>query len=119
MHFFGYFIDSSSYRFLGKLKKMVKNKARVEGSICEAYLYMETTYFCSYYFESHVPSMRTRCRQNEYELHDEGVQPTLSIFEPQGRSAGKPGKRYLNEQEYKAAHLHILLNCVEVEPYIE
>ena len=98
---------------------MVNNKARVEGSICEAYLYMETTYFCSYYFESHVPSMRTRNRRNEYDFHDEGFQPTLSIFEPQGRSIGKLDKRYLNEQEYKAAHLHILLNCVEVEPYIE
>jgi len=52
---------------------MVNNKAHVEGSVCEAYLYMEATYFFSYYFESHVPSMRTRCRRNEYKLHDEGV----------------------------------------------
>ena len=63
--------------------------------------------------------MRTRNRRNEYDFHDEGFQPTLSIFEPQGHSTGKRGKRYLNEQEYKAAHLHIWLNGVEVEPYIE
>ena len=84
MHFFGYFIDTSYYRFLEKLKKMVNNEARVEGSICEVYFHMETSYFCSYCFESHVPSMRIRCRQNECQLHDEGFQPTLSIFELQG-----------------------------------
>ena len=88
---------------------MVNNKAHVKGSICEAYLYMETTYFCSYYFESHVPSMRTTSRQDEYNFHDEGFQPTLPIFELQGHLVGKLGKRYLNEQEYKTAHLHILL----------
>jgi len=33
---------------------MIKNKTRVEGSICEAYLVQETSHFCSYYFESHV-----------------------------------------------------------------
>ena len=98
---------------------MVKNKACVEGSICEAYLYMETTHFCSYYFESHVSSMRTRSRRNEFEPQNESFQPTLFAFELRGRPAAKATKRYLSDQEYKAIHLHILLNCTELEPYIE
>ena len=32
----------------------MKNKARVEGSICNAYLVEATSLFCSYYFEEHV-----------------------------------------------------------------
>ncbi|XP_038680928.1 uncharacterized protein LOC119981859 [Tripterygium wilfordii] len=47
-------------RFLHSLKKKVKNKARVEGSICEAYIVEETSSFASYYFEPHVSSRRTR-----------------------------------------------------------
>ena len=34
----------SLYRMLHELKKKVKNKARVEGSICEAYLIQETSH---------------------------------------------------------------------------
>ena len=30
------------------------NKAKVEGSICNAYLVEEATSFCSYYFEDYV-----------------------------------------------------------------
>ncbi|CAL5197365.1 unnamed protein product [Lathyrus oleraceus] len=37
---------------MGDYKHSVKNKARVEGSICTTYLYRETTYFFSHYFEA-------------------------------------------------------------------
>ena len=30
----------------------MKNKARVEGSICSSYLHNETTHFCSHYFNN-------------------------------------------------------------------
>ena len=32
---------------MGYAKRSVKNKARVEGSICASYLHRETTHFCS------------------------------------------------------------------------
>lgn len=41
-------------RYLCKLKKNVRNKARVEGSIVNAYLVEEASNFCLYYFEGHV-----------------------------------------------------------------
>ena len=96
-----HFTDTLCHRFLGKLKKMVKNKACVEGSLCEAYLYMETNHLCSYYFESHVSSMRTRSRRNEFEPYNESFQPTLSAFELQDRPVGKATKRYLSIKSIK------------------
>ncbi|KAL1321193.1 hypothetical protein AAHE18_14G110700 [Arachis hypogaea] len=83
---------------IGTYKRSVKNRARVEGSICQAYLARETSSYCSYYFESHIMSKRTRLNQND----DGGVsssEPTLSIF------------------DQPAAHLHILLNCPEVDTF--
>ena len=43
-------------------KRTVKNKAQVEGSICDAYISKETSNFCSYYFEIYVQSRRTGVR---------------------------------------------------------
>ena len=41
----------------------MKNKARVEGSICNAYLVEEASLFCSYYFEEHVHTRHRRHRR--------------------------------------------------------
>lgn len=98
---------------------MVKNKARVEGSICEAYLCQETAYFYSYYFEENIPSMRSRSMRNEFEIQQDAIPQTLSVFRQQGHLAGKKRQQYIRDEEVAAAHLHILLNCDEVCPYIE
>ncbi|XP_057418581.1 uncharacterized protein LOC130712785 [Lotus japonicus] len=106
-------------RYLGRLKRMVKNKSRVEGSICEAYLCQETSHFCSYYFESHVQSARNRVGRNDAGSHDDVDPQNLSIFSHPGRTAGTSRSRYLTDMESAVAHLHILLNCDEVKPFIE
>ena len=98
---------------------MVKNKARPEGSICEAYLALETTHFCSYYFEPHVQYSTSRVGRNEDDLEDDTIQPILSIFNLPGRLSGSHNRRYLNDKEYDAARLCILLNYSEVRSYIE
>ena len=33
------------YRFMGDSKRSIKNRARVEGSICASYIHRETTFF--------------------------------------------------------------------------
>ena len=104
---------------LNKLKKMVKKKARPEGSICEAYLVLETTHFCSYYFEPHVQCSTSRVGRNEDDVEDDTIQPILSIFNLPGHLSGSHKRRYLNDKEYDAARLCILLNCFEVRSYIE
>ena len=42
----------------------------------------------------------------------------LSIFKYSGRPLGSFRTRHMTQQEYKAAHSYILLNCEEVEPYV-
>lgn len=100
-------------RFLNKLKKTVKNKARVEGSICQAYLAKEFAQFSSFYFPG----------EQEESLHgDSGPEDTtqsnsLSVFRKiEGRPYGRCTTRNLTDQEIRVAHLHILLNCDEVKP---
>lgn len=105
-------------RFFGRLKRKIKQQACPEGSITEAYLEAERTFFASYYFGSNVPSMRSRHRRNEDDDEHINHFPTLSVFEPQGTTIGRERSRYLTDAEYVAAHLHVLLNCDEVKPYI-
>jgi len=98
---------------------MVKNKSHVEGSICETYLSMETSHFCSYYFEPHVQSMRTKVSRNDFGGQSERSHKTLYVFNYIGRSGGTCNSRYLDEKELAVVHLHVLLNCEDVQPYIE
>ncbi|EOY00812.1 Transposase tnp2 [Theobroma cacao] len=78
-------------RFLQQLKKKVKNRAFVEGSICEAYVIEEVSSFCSWYFE---PAMRTRV--NRVPRNDDGGEvdsiSRLSIFTHPGRAFGSCDK---------------------------
>ena len=104
-------------RFLNKLKQKVKNKARPEGSICEAYLIEEVAHFCQYYFEPHVQSNYTRVRRNDDGGVNENATTTLSIFNLPGRPSGACSSRFMEPIELDVAHLYVLLNCDEVEPY--
>ncbi|XP_019240729.1 PREDICTED: uncharacterized protein LOC109220717 [Nicotiana attenuata] len=105
-------------RTIGKCKRTIKNRSRIEGSICEAYVAKETSYFCSYYFEHDVPCLRNRPNR-----HDDGgkidhLAPAFSIFNQPGKGGPKNSpKRRLSEMELKSATTHVLLNCPEVQPY--
>jgi hypothetical protein len=66
-----------------------------------------------------VQSLRNRVGRNDDGGQDDIVQHTLSIFNHSGRFAGNRKSRYLDDKELDAAHLHILLNCEEVQPFIE
>ena len=96
-------------------------KAKVEGSICNAYLVEEATSFCSFYFKDHVSTKHTQvpCNNDSHIESDEGEEHegNLSIFKCHGRSFGKAKSRFLSEEEYKATRSYILLNCSEVEPF--
>ena len=97
------------------------NKAKVEGSICNAYLVEEATSFCSYYFKDHVSTRHTQVpRNNDSRIEsDKGEEHegNLSIFKYHGRSFGKAKSKFLSEEEYKVARSYILLNYSEVEPF--
>ena len=86
---------------MGESKRSVKNKARVEGSICAAYLHRETTYFCSHYFKNFILSPSNV--RNETHWQNETCDSTLSMFRQVGRHAG----------------IHVLINCTKVKSYLE
>ncbi|XP_058746931.1 uncharacterized protein LOC131619910 [Vicia villosa] len=49
----------------------------------------------------------------------ERSQFTLSVFGLPGRPSGKKGVHWLTQQEMQSAHVHVLINCVEVKPFLE
>ncbi|XP_058784830.1 uncharacterized protein LOC131659691 [Vicia villosa] len=103
-------------RFMGDSKRSVKNKARVEGSICAHYLHRETSHFCSHYFKHLM--LTPRIIRNPVNV-SERSQFTLSVFGLPGRPSGKKGVHWLTQQEMQSAHVHVLINCVEVKPFLE
>ena len=106
----------TNFRFLNKIKKTVKNKARVEGSIREAFLTQKIAYFSSYYFGPQVKNSRTRVRRNDYGVINDDSESSLSVFNLSRRTSGACKERWLNDKELAATQLHVLLNCEEVKP---
>lgn len=104
-------------RFIRTLKEKVTNTATVEGSICEAYLVEEMSTFASYYSPPDIQCRRTRVPRNDdgSEVCSTGL--PLSIFNYPGRPSGECTSCTLDEREMKVAHLYVLLNCSEVDPF--
>nr|GEY43959.1 hypothetical protein [Tanacetum cinerariifolium] len=99
-------------------EKKVKNKERVESSICEAYIIEEISNFCTHYFESHVETNSRRVGRND---DDGNLNPntfSLSIFNQSGRPSGTCKRRYLDDDEYAVATFYVLQNCEEMQPFI-
>jgi hypothetical protein len=103
---------------MGAYKRAVTQKARVEGSISTDYLGREITYFCSYYFKT-LNLVSSSGLRNDPE--NESIPScSLSICKNVGHPSGQcQGHRWLNDEEYNSARVHILINCVEVKPYLE
>ena len=101
---------------MGDSKRSVKNKARVEGSICATHLHRETIHFCSHYFTNFM--LTPTNNRNEIEIEGERHPLALSIFCLPGRRAGKEVTSWLTGELWKSAHVHLLINCVEVSPYV-
>ncbi|KAI5436175.1 hypothetical protein KIW84_022582 [Lathyrus oleraceus] len=45
--------------------------------------------------------------------------PVILFFGIPGRPSGKKNVHWLTQKELQAAHVHVLINCVEVKPYLE
>ncbi|KAL3502528.1 hypothetical protein ACH5RR_036977 [Cinchona calisaya] len=103
-------------RFSFHLKK-VKNKACIEALIFNAHISEEALTFASYYFEPHMESKRKTVGRNDKEAIDPNI-TSFSVFNL-GRSSGTGSCRYLSDEEMHAAQMYGLMNCLEVEPYIQ
>jgi len=102
---------------MGDSKRSVKNKAKVEESICASDLHRETTYFCSHFFNSFMLSPQSN--RNETQFDRQTNELRLSVFKQIGRHGGKTLTHWLTDAESTSAHVHVLINCVEVKPYLE
>ncbi|XP_014757405.1 uncharacterized protein LOC104584415 isoform X2 [Brachypodium distachyon] len=100
-------------RFIGDLKKKVRNKARVEASIV-AYLVEEATLFLSLYFRAGVRSARNKTPRYDENGPSNDSSCTIDFFQYQGRYTNTQGSRILKPDEYKAAALYILTNIPEM-----
>jgi len=43
----------------------------------------------------------------------------LSVFDQQGRPFGKELIQWLTVDEKDSTHVHVLINCVQVKPYLK
>ncbi|XP_021603863.1 uncharacterized protein LOC110608886 [Manihot esculenta] len=67
-------------RYLRKLKNNVKNKARVEGSICNAYLVEEVGAFSAHCFEAHVMTRHRKVPRNLHEFVSDDDIPEVKTY---------------------------------------
>ncbi|XP_016545473.1 uncharacterized protein LOC107845574 [Capsicum annuum] len=103
-------------RFLRLLKCYVRNKNQPEGSIAEGYIVEESLIFCSRYLHG-IAIGHNRMDKN-YEVDRAETYSGLSIFEKKGSSLLRDTSRDLEEFERKQAHLYVLRNCEEVQPFL-
>ncbi|KAI3443810.1 hypothetical protein Pfo_000475 [Paulownia fortunei] len=101
-------------RYLGTLKKYIRNMARPEGSIVEGYVVNEALTFSSLYM-SQIETRFTRPNHNK-----DATQPilfTLSVFNQQVRVMGSQRNHKLPLSLRKKAYWYVINNCKEVDRY--
>ncbi|XP_015690674.1 uncharacterized protein LOC107303903 [Oryza brachyantha] len=102
-------------RRLLALKRFVRNMARPEGSIAEAYVANECLTACSRYFDD-VDTRHNRAGRNKERVPMSTC--GLSIFQHGANLLGAPRLKY-DEKEYDMMVWYVLNNTKEVEPFIE
>ena len=96
----------------------MRQKTRVEGSICESYIEEEASFFLSRHFSDHVNISFESATRNDEGTDQDDCQATLFIFLKPGRPAGNCVEVWLDDRDYHVAHTYILLNCAEVAPFV-
>lgn len=97
----------------------MRNKARPEGSIAEAYLADECMSFCSRYIEGFETKFNRPSRNDDKVKVEHSNLAVESILFPRvGRPIGKPTNYILNNLEKVQAHRYVLFNCPDVAPFL-
>ena len=104
-------------RYLGTLKQYVRNKARPEGSIAEAYIVNEALTFGSMYLHGVEIQFNRGYRHDLSGQREEKRQ--LSVFQNCGWPLGKKNDAQITFDLFDKDHWYILNNCPQVQPYIE
>ncbi|XP_021729131.1 uncharacterized protein LOC110696148 [Chenopodium quinoa] len=96
-----------------EIENFCSNCARVEGSICNAYLTEEITNFCSNYFQATVDTETRDLGQNvnaDVDSTVDNVEIPELFKEDSGRVSNEGKTRFLDEKELEGAHLFVLWN---------
>ncbi|XP_042983138.1 uncharacterized protein LOC122312562 [Carya illinoinensis] len=105
-------------RYLGKFKRYVRNRARPEGSIAEAYVHVEYLTFCSMYLND-IETRHNREERNSDTIGQTSRESSLSIFSQKVRPLGAARVEKLPDALLAKAEWYVLNNCVEIEDYID
>ncbi|KAL3639371.1 THO complex subunit 7 [Castilleja foliolosa] len=108
------YVMTKKERFLCGLKQSVRNKARPEGSVAEAYISKECLTFCSMYLKGIETRFKRDDRNNDMEFDD-----SLSIFAQKCRPVGATTFVNLYAEDFKSITWFVLQNCDEVEPFLK
>ena len=102
-------------RRLGTLKNFVRNRARPEGSIAEAYMASDTLTFCSRSMED----IETRFNQNDGSGGEMPLPDDISIFKHGVTLVGSNRIQCIDDVVLNKLVWYVLNNCDEVEEYVE
>ena len=106
----------SQERELKKLRATVRNKARVEGCIAEAFAAKEITIFSSQYL-SHTNNVNAQ--STRYPTEEEGPSTDRSVFLWKGKGVGASTAHYVDIRERNFTMLYLYTNMEELDPYFE
>ena len=102
-------------RFLGKLKRFVRNRARPEGSIAEGYLSIECLTFCSMYLRE-IETVWS-CEERNSDRCQGEKDLSFSVFSQPVRPLGAAKYRRLDDTHLTRARWYVLSNCSEIDSY--
>jgi len=102
-------------RRLGTLKSYVRNRARPEGSIAEAYMASDTLTFCSRYMED----VDTRFNQDDDSGTEMPFANDISVFKHGATLVGATRTDYIDDAVMNKLVWYVLHNAEEAEEYLE
>ncbi|CAL9005438.1 unnamed protein product [Prunus brigantina] len=103
-------------RLLGELKKTVRNRAKPEGSIIEAWVQYESLTFCGMYLQDVDTAFNRPQRNNDGGVRNE----KLSVFAQRARPFGDPVRgESFSINDMQVAHWFVLNNCDEIMAYLD
>jgi hypothetical protein len=103
-------------RELKKHRAIMRNKARIEGCIVEAFTCKEITNISSKYFSC---ANNVNAHMTRYHIVDEVPLSELSIFQWKGKGVGSPSAHCVTEDEWNYTILYKYMNMEEVQPYFK
>jgi hypothetical protein len=106
----------SQERELKKLRRMVRNKARVEGCIAEAFAAREITLFSSKYFSD---TNNVNAQTTWYHVAEQAPITDLSAFKWDGKGVGAYTSHLVGTIERNMTLLFLYVNMLELHPYFQ